>query len=225
MERRLTDFALLSGISPPCRDALESHAVVRRFQPGGTLYRIGSPPDELFALMVGRLKVGRILENGAAVTLDILTAGDIVGLVGALSGRPHGVAATCLVPVTALVWRSAFFLDWSRRDAALAFGVNRLLAGRLRAMADLVEELTPSSVEPRLARVLLRLGDAIGEGDGAAVRIDVTQGDLAELARTTVPTVSRILARWRNGGIVASHRGFILLLDREPLVQIGRNLG
>jgi CRP/FNR family transcriptional regulator len=226
MQCDLAFFPLFRGVAPTSLRLLARHGIERRFRTQDVLFQEGSVVQEVFAVLKGRVKVGRSLENGGVVAFDLLAPGEVLGLLGAMTHRVHRATATALSPVAALAWPARFLLDRVAEDIALSANINGLLSRRLDSMADRVEELASPSVEPRRARMLLRLGDKIGEdGDGRPVRLHLTQSDLGELARTTGPTVSRVLTRWRAERVVDAQRGVVVILDRARLAAIARDAG
>jgi CRP-like cAMP-binding protein len=77
-------------------------------------------------------------------------------------------------------------------------------------------------VAQRLARTLLRLGKQIGERDGdGSVRLErITQQEIAEIAGTTLYTVSRTLAEWEAQGLVETGRQRLRVRDAASLQGI-----
>ncbi len=52
------------------------------------------------------------------------------------------------------------------------------------------------------------------------VRIDLSREELAQLAGTTLFTVSRLLSEWEASGTVRTVRGAVLILDAPQLLAI-----
>jgi CRP-like cAMP-binding protein len=82
-----------------------------------------------------------------------------------------------------------------------------------------VQELTTERVSQRLAKTLLRLTASGGRASGSAIEIvhPITRQELADLVGATLFTVSRLLARWEDRGLIRSARGHITVLDTEAL--------
>lgn len=86
---------------------------------------------------------------------------------------------------------------------------------------DRFDDVAGLTVEAKLARLLLRLSGEFGRHiDDLAIAIDIRQQDLAELAYTTVPTVSRTLANWKAQNLVFSGRGHIVIPHLAALAQV-----
>ena len=82
-----------------------------------------------------------------------------------------------------------------------------------------VSELTTERVPQRVARTLLRLAEHDGHvaGDGIEIAHPVTRQELADLAGTTLFTVSRLMAAWEQQGLIQSTRGHVTVLKPQGL--------
>ena len=75
----------------------------------------------------------------------------------------------------------------------VALKVMDIIAERLVAAHEMMRLLSVASVEQRLAHVLLKLGEKLGEPDdvGLLIQMPLGRGELAELTGTTPETASR----------------------------------
>ena len=89
----------------------------------------------------------------------------------------------------------------------------------MQLLIERLEECATARVRSRIARTLARLAGQIGKKIDGRVIINgnFQLKDLAELAQTTIYTVSRVLAQWTRQGIVEKHRGSLVLLDTTKL--------
>ena len=70
---------------------------------------------------------------------------------------------------------------------------------------------------------MLRLANQSGKKEPEGIRIDflVSKQDTAEMAGTTLHTVSRILSAWQAAGLVQGGRQKLLVRDPHRLLLIG----
>jgi CRP/FNR family transcriptional regulator len=87
------------------------------------------------------------------------------------------------------------------------------MAGQLRSLAVLVEDLAFRSVRERLARELLREAR-----EGAA---ELTHQELAERTGTVREIAGRALRQLAQEGLVRLERGRIVVLDPDGLARVG----
>jgi CRP/FNR family transcriptional regulator len=89
-----------------------------------------------------------------------------------------------------------------------------LLSGRLRFLVRRVEELSLKEVPARLAAHLLLLFESQGREE---LTLDLTKGQLASYLGTIQETLSRILKRLSDQGLIAIKGRKVTLLDVEGL--------
>ena len=205
----------------PDEDALWRQAKRLTFAPGEALFHQGDRPTELFAVEEGRIKLWRASEAGMALTLGYYDGGDLVGAIAVMQDRPQTVTATALTEVVAFAWPASLIRRLVRQDPALAVDLAVLLAGRAEGLINRVEDLSSTSVEARVARALTRLtARACEDADSPSILLPITQREIADLTFTTVPTVSRVMKRWREAGIVEAGRGKVVILDLDALCAL-----
>ena len=131
--------------------------------------------------------------------------------------------------------RAAFFslLD---QDPAFARALLLGLTHRLVELTNRLAELSGSKVEPRFARLFLKLAGEVGRpGDGGTfIAMPLSRQELADLTGTTIETAIRIMSRWGKQRIVltgfeeiaahAIHRGvaFLPRIHRERDLRVAK---
>jgi CRP-like cAMP-binding protein len=84
--RRTTIFRRLS---PDDRQRLSAVASLREFGKGDFLFSEGDPPDHLYTIVGGRVKVVKTTARGTDVILELFGPGDPVGAVAAYEARAY----------------------------------------------------------------------------------------------------------------------------------------
>ena len=212
---------LFAGLSDADRDALERRALPRRFAPGETLFAQGDTANELFVITRGRVKVWRASEDGGALTLTLLGRGQPIGTLGAADDRLNHATATAITPVEALTWPIEGLRQLMETSPALTANVLRTVTNYAEQLIERLEEMASVPVEQRIARTLLRMArSAYGEQTTDGCELPLSRQDLADLTSATLPTVSRIMSRWRSERLIAGTRGRVRLLDMAALARI-----
>jgi len=70
---------IFENIAPEDIEALSRKALRKKKRKGETLFLQGDSADEVFLIKGGRIKLTKVLEDGAELMLDIRKAGDFVG--------------------------------------------------------------------------------------------------------------------------------------------------
>ncbi len=100
------------------------------------------------------------------------------------------------------------------------------VTGRLRDLRERYRELATERVERRVAHALTRLADRAGwkTEDGILIDMPLSRQDLAEMAGTTLYTVSRMLSGWQRDGLLDIGRQRVTILDPQGLIAIATDL-
>lgn len=216
---------LFDHLEPATTAELKADMRLADFAPGEDLSRIGDPPDRLYYVREGRVKVWRPTRNGGALTLYYLGPGAPPGLVAIVRDARMAATMTAVTRVESFWWPAAQVRRLLAADAHFAANGMRLLGNALALIADRLEDVTGASAEQQIGRALLRLaGEHADWPDGGAdeggVTIDVSRQDLADLTGTTLYTASRTLSDWDRQGLVESGRRRVVIKDASALAAL-----
>jgi CRP/FNR family transcriptional regulator, nitrogen oxide reductase regulator len=211
---------LLTGLSEPdVRDVL-SRARVQSFSKGDVLFRQDAPAEALHVVAEGRVKLTQVTAEGQEIIVRLCGPGEVFAGIAVLDGKTY--------PFTAAAVESARVLRWTRPVLRALFeacprleaNVLEIVGGHAREMLDRFRELATEPVPRRVARALLRQVPGERQHEDAFLIEGVTQQDLAEMAATTLYTVSRVLSEWEGAGVVETGRGRIHVLSRRRLQEL-----
>ena len=102
--------------------------------------------------------------------------------------------------------------------------VLQIVGQRLEESQEIVKQLSVYSAEQRIAAALIRLVKKMGEqkGTGMLIQLPFSRLDLAAMTGTTVETVSRVMSRFSEEGLVTTGRKWVVINDLEGLEQIAK---
>lgn len=190
---------------------------------GDPLYEAGTPADHLYVLAAGRVRVTQPTPTGQAVLTDILTPGDLFGALSTLGQPVYPESAEAMTTTCALRIDPDAFRGVLAGHPGVALRVLDDVAGRLaRARSD-VGRISTGTVAQRVATTLLRLADKLGQeraGGGTLLQVPLSRADLAGMTGSTPESVSRVMSRLRQDGVVESGRRWTAILDEERLRRI-----
>lgn len=225
IENLLRRVALYRRLSEEDRRRLAEVTTVRRYARGDTLFAEGDVADSFHTLVAGRVKVFKVSPAGKDVILEIFGPGDPLGAVAVYEERPYPATAVALEDCLSLILPRRDFFRLLDRYPSLVRGLLLALTWRLVELTNRLTELTGGRVEPRLARLFLKLADDLGEesegGPGVKIPLTLSRQELADLTATTMETAIRIMSRWGKEGIVATEPDGFVVLDRGALEEIG----
>jgi CRP-like cAMP-binding protein len=192
------------------------------FQPGESIYFSGETATHLHVVAAGQVKLLRHSVSGQDVLLDILKPGDYFGSLATLAGEAYPDTAQAQTAVCVLSISSGDFRASLQQYPRVALAVMSRTARRLQETQEMVRRLSVNSAEQRLAAVLLKLADKLGEAtdEGILIQMPLSRDDLAQMSGTTAETASRIVSQFQKEGLVHSGRQWLAITDRLRLESI-----
>jgi CRP-like cAMP-binding protein len=216
----MDDFRNLRGfrtLPPTERTAIAGAAREQWADAGKMLFAEGRPADYVWAVKSGVVHITKSGADGREVVLEVIPPGELFGAVAVLEGRPYPASAQTAEP--SVVWKvpARLVRDLCLKYPALRAAILSQMTERLRSAHDSMRSLALEKVEQRLAKMVLRLADKVGEKRTEAVVLNVTRQELAEMVGTTVESTIRITSKWLTQGLITSSRHEIGLVDVERL--------
>lgn len=216
----LRRHSLFRALSAGDLDALARVARARHYARGETIFREGDPSDHFFSVVRGRVKVFKVTPTGKEVILEIFDRNDPLGAVAVYEERPYPASAMALDDETVCISiPSRVLLSLLAQHPSLVRGLLVGLTKRLIELTSRIAELTGGRVEPRLARLFVKLAEERGREstDGVFVPLPLSRQELADLTGTTVETCIRIMSRWGKQDLVRTEPEGFTILDRDGL--------
>lgn len=188
------------------------------------LYSRGDPPDGVYCVVEGSVRVSSISREGQETVLDFYGPGAWFGEVAALHGLPHMHEAEAYVPTSLLHLGQNDLEKLLAESSAMARALLRFQALRMRLLLQAIEQYSVQPMEQRLATRLLMLAHPYGVATPRGLKIDLhlPQETLAQLIGSTRQRVNQILRGWEAEEILEQQYGRILMVDREKLEKIAR---
>lgn len=218
-EEALGLIPVFRRLSPADRARVAEVSRLRQYAKGDVIFAEGATPDCFCVVAAGRVKVFKMTPAGKDVILEMFGAGDPLGAVAVYEGRPYPASATALEDTTCLTIPRQAFFALLEQHATLVRGLLAGLNMRLVELANRVADLTGGRVEPRFARLFLKMAQEQGHKDrgGVFIPVALSRQELADLTGTTIETCIRIMSRWGKDGIVRTDKDGFVVLDRNEL--------
>jgi CRP/FNR family transcriptional regulator len=219
----LRQTRLFDRLSAPDLQRLAQSSEMREYTRGEVILGPGPRSDVIHLVKAGRVKISTYSTDGKEQVLALLDRGDIFGEL-APPELPVPARAEALDRAVVCRIERTLFEDIIRNTPDVALKVIQALARRLRAAEQEIEDLALRDVPGRLASLLLRLADGYGEEDAQGIRLSfrLTHQDLAHMIGATRETVTVIMNRFRDDGLINADRRALIILDRERLGTVTR---
>ncbi len=182
----------------------------------------GDPPKSLFVLKEGRVKIVKDSVAGKSVIIRAVSEGGLIGEVAIFCNEPYFVSALALEPVVVYEMSRSDLLPFLQRHPRMNEIIIKVLARRLKDAYAAIEGLAIENLEQRLAAVLLKMAETLGqrEGENLKLNIRISRQDLAEMTGSTKESISRLMAKLKRKGILKTSRRIILFLNLNRLQTI-----
>jgi CRP/FNR family transcriptional regulator, cyclic AMP receptor protein len=215
----LAEVALFHGLSQDERTELYGRLRRRRYRKGEMIFLRGDLGRDLYVIESGAVRICLTTEDGKEITLALLGQGEFFGELALLDGEPRSSDAVSMEASQFLLLERSDFLQFVEEHPRVAHRVMAVLSRRLRDNNQLVQDAAFFDIAARLARVILRLADSVGQSDQGGVTIArrLTQNELAGMIGTTRESVNKWLGEYERQGLIERRNGLIRVLKPEAL--------
>jgi CRP-like cAMP-binding protein len=183
------------------------------------IFSEGAPAKEVFLLISGCVRTTQVSENGVEVILRLVLPGEVICALRVGTGK-HTSTAQAVQECRALVWDTATFEAIVERFPILQRNTHRILDRRICELEQRLCEISTSTASPRLAQTLVRLLGQMGRESNGEIEINIPQESMAQMTAMTPFTVSRVLSKWEQQGLVSVRRGRIAVRSYEGLLRL-----
>lgn len=212
----LKSIPYFSRLSPQELESVRVIVFEKGLERGDIVILEGEPAEALYFVGSGVVKMFRTSADGKEQILNIVRPGDSFNEAPLFDGGPSPATAQAMGPVTLYGIYKSDLDRLLQGYPQIAAGIISVLAGQIRQLMSLVEDLSFRPVVARVARVLLEYAG----GDGAEPLHRLTQQDMAAMVGTAREVVSRSLRALEDNGIIKLDRHRILINDKRALGNI-----
>ena len=216
------DHALLEtdswfGAVPAARRALLlAEASVRSVAGGTQLYGVGDPPDGLWAVLDGQVRLIGYPAVGAELVVLMMGPGTWFGELSTLDAGPRPHDAIAFGPARVLHIGIEAFRRLAGDTPELWWDIALLACAHQRASLAFMMNTLSQPIPVRLARTLAGLARTAG-GDSVALR----QEDIAAMIGVSRQTLNKALKAMERAGVIAVEYARIRVVDAEGLRRLG----
>lgn len=222
MSCRLRDFGLTVGLAPTELDELDDAVTARRkVAAGQTLYAAGDALRHVYAVRLGTFKTALRTADGREQITGFQLQGELLGI-GAVGLDRHLTDAVALEDSDVWMIPYARLIDVGQRFPRVSHNLQRVLSQEVSAAQSTMLLLGRMSAEERMAAFLLNLGQryaALG-WSGTEYTLRMSREDIANYLGIKLETVSRMLGRLQERGLVEIRQRQVRILDACALERV-----
>ncbi len=193
-----------------------------RLKPSSYLYFEGDEVEWLYQVMVGVLRLTRLLADGRRQVIAFAYPGDIVGFP---ANGLHHTDCEALTDARLQPFRRAA-LENGEGDAELHTALLQSALREISAMQDHFMMLGRKSACEKLASFLCVLTERVGEEVGGYMQVSLpmSRSDIADFLGLTTETVSRTFTQLRKSNVIAIDNIHTIII-RRPTALLSLSLG
>ena len=201
---------------------LLSHQIEQTYNKGEIVFKEGSLPTGIFYIMQGKVKKYKAALGGGQQIIYVANAGELIGYHAALSEeRFPDSAATLEESLIAFIPKEAF-LTVLEQSTILNARLLKLLSHEFTVFVNNLTLFSQRSVRERFALQLIVLREKYKPvpASNEPVEINLSREDLANLVGTRRENIVRILAEFKDKGILETRGRKIIVHDVKKLIEI-----
>ncbi len=219
----LAELCLPMGLSHEDVERLD--ALVKPSTPmhaGEHLYRVGDPFEAIYAVRSGYFKTCVNDDTGREQVLGFHLPGELMGL-GAIYPDHHEADAIALDTATVCRLQYSDLSALAAQIPSLQKQLFRLMSRDIASSHALSGDFT---AEERIAAFLMSLSSRLHLRGYSATEfiLAMTRRDIANYLRLAAETISRVLAKFQDDGIISIERRDVCILDPQRLNGLCRNV-
>lgn len=214
---------LLSELDDVQMESLVALGRIVKVPARAEIFAKGDPGDCLYAILKGQIGITTSSAEGKVMTLNILDAGEILGEIALLDGKPRTAGAVAMRASELFRLDRHEFLAFLERHPRLCVRMMVVLCERVRWVSKNIEEAVFHDVPRRLARRLLDLARTYGQavpGGGIRITQPLSQEEIASLFGVTREIVNKSLKALRSVEAITYTKGFIVVNDLAHLREM-----
>jgi len=208
---------IFENLAPEELKTLVDGAMRKVFDRGQTIFFQGEPADKMFLIKAGRVKLSKVTEDGAEITLDMRKGGDFIGEAMLSEETDYPVTAWCMEKTLICGFSKRGFEEIVVKHPNIGLQVIRNLSQRIAWLTSRVGDLSITNLEERLHRVLLNVAREHGarQPHAMVIQFPLTHEDLAFLVGAHRVSITRAMKNLRESGKIIQE-GKRLLVPLNP---------
>jgi len=195
-----------------------------RLQKGESLYRHGDPLNSVYSVRFGTLKTEYCLQDGRQQVIGFHLPGEILGLDGIGEGC-YQSDAIALEESEVCIIRFDAFEGLAQQIPVLQQQFHRIMSRELTQDQRHLLSLGTMRAEERLAAFLLNLSERLAARGYLDNEFDLRMSrvEIGSYLGIQIETVSRMLSRFAESGLIQIKQRHIKLIDMNGLHQLAGN--
>jgi CRP/FNR family cyclic AMP-dependent transcriptional regulator len=215
--RKVPLFSTLTDVE---FQVLEPIFILRSYRRNQIIFMEEETGNYMYLVLSGKVKVAKTSASGRETLLAIHKTGDFFGEMSLLDGQTSPATVSAMEDSKIISVSGTDFHKYLMHNEKVLLQIIQVLCARLRQVWQ-TQSLSSSKAEARIRMGIYQLAQKHGVQDahGTIIDLKITHQELAEMVGTSRETVTRVIARLREEGIVEVEQRRMTLLDSQALLK------
>jgi CRP/FNR family transcriptional regulator, cyclic AMP receptor protein len=184
---------------------------VQEFAKRRVIYDPHQPSDSLYVVILGRVKITNVAEDGGQTIVRIAASEGLFGESALIGLQKPSESATALDNVTLMSWTTAEIERQIDREPRLGLALSQYLVRQCIELQDRIESMAVYKTPERVMVSLIQLAATLGSpmADGATRIGSLTHQTVSEYVGTSREIVTFQLNRLRRLGMIRYSRKYM----------------
>lgn len=214
--KKIPFFSLLSEKELELIDQITTEKV---FKKGEYIFFEEEKGEKFYVIKNGQVKLTKMIQNGDEQILNIFSDNDIIAEIIAFDKGNYPASAVTMKETTLIVFEQSDFEGLILEHPSIGVKLLQELSGRLRRAQQNVRDLALKDSSAKVAGLLLFLAKKYGEDKKGKIILDLslTQKEMANMIGSSRETVSRVLGKLENDGLIKTSRKKITIYEPDKI--------
>ncbi|MCB1060707.1 MAG: Crp/Fnr family transcriptional regulator [Calditrichaeota bacterium] len=213
----LSLFDVFRNAAPALQRAMLAEAQVKELPGGARVFNEGDECKVVPFIGTGGVRVYKHNGNRREVTLYHVGAGEscVMTTSCVVNSQPYPASADAVTggPLIFVHYPPELIREWVETFPSMREHVNAMMHRRMVHLLELIEDLTFTRMDRRIASFLLQKFT----GDGFSESLNITHGQIADELGSAREVVSRLLKELEKSGAVELGRGRVRIMNENML--------
>jgi CRP/FNR family transcriptional regulator, cyclic AMP receptor protein len=194
--------------------------VARAYRKNQVIFLEEETGNYMYLVLSGKVKVAKSGTGGRETILAIHRTGDFFGEMSLLDGKTAPATVSAMEDSKIISVSGNDFHRYLLHNEKVMLQIIQVLCARLRQVWQ-TQSLSSSTADARIRMGIYQLSKRHGIRDahGTIIDLKITHQELAEMVGTSRETVTRVLTKLREQGVIEIDQRRITLLDSDALME------
>nr|WP_298927414.1 response regulator [uncultured Allomuricauda sp.] len=200
------------------KNFFDDHGEQYSFKKEETIYNEGDHSNNVYLILKGVAKCYKLEEQGKELITALYAADEFLGFTSLMENIPYQECAVAIEDVELVGISKSKLKTILEENQKVSLELMEVMAGNISQIKEQLLQMAYSSVRKKTARTLLQFEKAMNQG--LEKPLQITRGDLANVAGIATESLIRTLSDFKNEGLISVENRKIRILDQESLQYI-----